>query len=282
MTASPPSESYVAGKVVSTETLPIEYGSDERCSKKTEQFMNQNEPIHPTKLELTGGAGRFSVQVWRPEAKSAEPIFVLPNGYGLLPYAQSVCEEFAARGHTVYSLNVRGQGDSAGECSVPGAAEDISIAMSAISEQEKSVRLLVHCTAALPLILLGKNSPFWQSVKSVLLYCYLADPQSHLDRFRLKCARYGVRFVVDGGRLDCFGPDAYRAIPVPLAIVHPLMPDNLRRASLPQVRELAKLTGATHLETPASGYNISVDPQKQVIRETIEQCFAPLLSEPGS
>lgn len=244
--------------------------------------MNQNEAIHPTKLELTGGAGKFSVQMWKPETKAGEPIFVLPNGYGLLPYAQTVCEEFAARGHMVYSLNVRGQGDSSGECSVPGAAEDISTALSAILERERSLRLLVHCTAALPLILLGKDSPFWQSVKSVLLYCYLADPQSHFDRFRLKCARYGVRFVADGSRLDCYDPDAYRAIPVPLAIVHPLTPDNLRRASLPQVRELAKVTGATHLVTPASGYNINTDPQKHVIRETIDHCFAPLFSEPGS
>ena len=243
--------------------------------------MNLRDTVQPTELQLTGGAGKFSVQVWRPETKSRDPIFVLPNGYGLLPYAQSVCEEFAARGHSVYSLNVRGQGGNAGECSVSGAAEDIATAMSAISERETSFRLLVHCTAALPLIALGGNAPFWQSVKSVLLYCYLADPQSHFDRFRLKCARYGVRFVADGGQLDSYGPDSYRAIPVPLAIVHPLMPDNLRRASLPQVRELAKVTGATHLETPASGYNINTDPQKEIVRETIDYCFTPLFSGPG-
>lgn len=241
--------------------------------------MNSNFQIHTSVLKLNGGAGAITLKTWRPTTQLVESIFILPNGYGLLPYAESVCEEFAARGRTVYSLDARGQGGNLGEYSVLGAAEDIAEAVTHVAQQETSLHVLVHCSAALSLIHLGRDSAIWQTVRSVLLYCYLAEPQAHLNRFRLKCARYGVHLARDVGRLDCYGPASYRAIPVPLAVVHPRIPANLRRASLRQVHELAEKAGAVGITTPERGYNISTQPQKSAVREAIDRDFLPLLTD---
>ena len=232
----------------------------------------------PHRTILKGSAGRFCLMNWQPQQHRHDSIVVLPNGYGFLQYAKSVCGELSAHGYSVYTVNVRGQGESAGEYSIPGAAEDISAAIEHIKADEKSLHLLVHCSAALPLIWLGSGAPFWKSVKSVLLYCYLAEPEKHLTRFRLKCARYGVRLAEDVGPLDCYDSAAYRAIPVPMAVVHPQVPANLLRASLAQLQALADHLDSAEITAPASGYNINSCPQHAVVQETVKRDFLPLLT----
>jgi hypothetical protein len=239
--------------------------------------MSATTPIRTSVEKLNGDAGTITLKTWRPSKQAGDPVFLLPNGYGLLPYAESVCEELAARGKMVYSLDLRGQGGNPGEFSVPGAAEDIASAVSHVSEQEPSFHLLVHCSSALPLILLGEDAENWRAVKSVLLYHYLAEPRAHLDRFRMKCARYGVRVADDVGRLDCYGPEAYRDIPVPLAVVHPNIPANLHRADMRQIRELAEKAGIGIIATPESGYDINTNPQKTAVREAVDRDILPLV-----
>jgi hypothetical protein len=231
--------------------------------------MDVTTPVRSSEEKLSGGAGTITLKTWWPSKPAGEPVFLLPNGYGLLPYAESVCEELAARGKMVYSLDLRGQGGNPGEYSVPGAAEDIVAAVARVSEQEASFHLLAHCSAALPLILLGNGAATWRSVKSVLLYHYLAEPQAHLDRFRMKCDRYG--------RLDCYGPKAYRDIPVPLAVVHPNIPANLFRADTQQIRELTEKADIAVITTPVSGYDINTNPQKAAVREAIDRDLLPLV-----
>ena len=218
---------------------------------------------------------------WQPQQHSHDSLVVLPNGYGVLEYAKSVCAELAGYGYPVYTMNVRGQGESTGQYSIPGAAEDISVAIEHIKAEENSLQLLVHCSAALPLLWLGPDAPLWKSVKAVLLYCYLAEPEKHLARFRLKCERYGIRGVKDVSRLDCYGPSAYRAIPVPLAVVHPQIPANRRRASLQQLQELASHLDSPEIRAPASGYDINSRPQHAVVQKTVERDFIPLLTRVG-
>jgi len=232
----------------------------------------------PHRTILKGSAGRFCLMNWQPQQRRHDSVVVLPNGYGFLQYAKSVCEELSAHGYSVYTMNVRGQGESVGEYSIHGAAEDISVAIKHIKADEKSLHLLVHCSAAMPLIWLGANAPLWKSVKSVLLYCYLAEPEKHLARFRLKCERYGVRLAEDVGPLDCYGSAAYRTIPVPMAVVHPQVPANLQRASLAQLEELADHLDSAEITAPASGYNINSFSQHAVVQETVERDFLPLLT----
>jgi hypothetical protein len=239
--------------------------------------MNTTTTVRASEQMLAGAAGTITLKTWQPSSQSAEPIFLLPNGYGVLPYAESVCEELAVRGRKVYSLDLRGQGGNPGEYSVPGAAEDIAEAVARVAEQESFVHLLAHCSAALPLILLGNDVTTWRSVKSVLLYHYLAEPQAHLDRFRMKCARYGVQVAEDIGRLDCYGPEAYRDIPVPFAVVHPNIPANLLRADTQQIRELAEKAGIAVITTPESGYDINTNPQKTLVRKAIDRDLLPLV-----
>lgn len=93
-----------------------------------------------SKILLNGNAGCFSLMNWQPQRPHRDSIVVLPNGYGLLEYANSVCEEFASRGHPVYAVNVRGQGGNAGEWSILGAAEEISAALEFINAERKPLR----------------------------------------------------------------------------------------------------------------------------------------------
>lgn len=239
--------------------------------------MNLTTLVRATEQNLAGNAGPIALKSWRPTEPAGAPVFVLPNGYGLLPYAEAVCEELASRGRSVYSLDARGQGASAGEYSVPGVAEDIADAIAHVAACEPSVHLLAHCSAALPLIELADHAPTWGAVRSVVLYHYLADPQAHLERFRVKCAEYGVRLAADVGRLDCYPPQAYRAIPVPLAVIHPGIPANGRRADVEQLRRLGDSIGATTIVTPERGYDIATRPQRDEVRDAVERDILPLL-----
>jgi hypothetical protein len=239
--------------------------------------MNATTPILVSEQQLRGEAGTIALKRWQPSATDGDPVMVLPNGYGMLSYAESVCTDLAARGRTVYSLNARGQGGNAGEYSVPGAADDIAEAVLHVSQEERSFHLLVHCSAALPLIRMGADATFWQTVKSVVLYCYLAEPQAHLDRFRAKCEAYGVQLAQDVGRLDCYGPEAYNAIPVPLAVVHPEFPANHYRATAEQLRTLADAAGVSSVTTPEGGYDIKTSPQAETVAATIDRAILPLL-----
>ena len=72
--------------------------------------MDVTTPVRSSEEKLSGGAGTITLKTWWPSKPAGEPVFLLPNGYGLLPYAESVCEELAGRGKMVYSLDLRGQG----------------------------------------------------------------------------------------------------------------------------------------------------------------------------
>jgi|LGOV01.1.fsa_nt_gb hypothetical protein len=240
--------------------------------------MKQKVTSSRTDITLTGSAGGFVMHIWHPPKKTGDSVLVLPNGYGLLEYARTVCEELSSHGHNVYSIEARGQGRSDGEYSINGAAEDICDTLDRIHEQEKDLHLLAHCSSALPLIYLGKNAPIWKAIKSVTIYCYLAEPHTHMDIFRHKCQRYGVRLAKSVGRLDCYGPEAYRSIPVPLTIVHPKMPTNLRRASLSQLHDIASKVDSLRIATPATGYNINAHAQKATVRTVIERDLLPLVT----
>ncbi len=240
--------------------------------------MKQQITSSRTDVALTGRAGSFAMHIWRPSQKTGDSVLVLPNGYGLLEYARTVCEEFSSHGHNVYSIEVRGQGRSDGEYSIKGAAEDISNAIERIQEQEKDLHLLAHCTSAFPLISLGKNALIWKTIKSVTLYCYVSEPQLHMERFRHKCQQYGVRLAKNVGQLDCYGPEAYQAIPVPLTIIHPKTPINLRRASLSQLYNMASKVASIQIITPTTDYNISTHAQKVAVRAVVERDLLPLIT----
>lgn len=240
--------------------------------------MNATAPIRSASQRLRGDAGSITLGSWLPRRPASDSVVVLPNGYGMLSYAESVCQDLATHGKRVYSVSARGQEGNPGEYSVPGAADDIAAAVAHLEEREASFHLLVHCSAALPLIRNGENAAFWRAVKSVVLYCYLAEPQSHLDRFRAKCAAYGVQLAGDVGRLDCYGPEAYNAIPVPLAVVHPTFRTNQYRASSEQLLELTNRAAIASISMPRDGYDIKTSPQTKLVGEIVAREIVPLLA----
>lgn len=229
---------------------------------------------------LQGDAGTFHVFSFkRASVASFRPLLVLPNGYGTLTYARTLCRHLAARGHPTYTVDVCGQGESAGSYSIPGAMHDIARTIEYLTAEEPSkIDMIVHCSSMLPLIDLGRNHPAWDAVQSVLLYCYLAHPADHFPRFKRKCVRHHVRLDEQVGDLDRYGPEAYCEIPVRLSVVHPRTAVNLRRATLAELDILSSRRPLDAVRTPLRGYNISSRAQQRAVKQTADHEFLSILT----
>ncbi|MCC7389434.1 MAG: hypothetical protein IT431_11765 [Phycisphaerales bacterium] len=206
-------------------------------------------------------------------------MLLLPNGYGVLRYAQSVGSAISSAGaRDVVAMNFRGQGASDGVLDIAGCAADLRTVLDWVGAP---AQLLVHCSAMLPLLTLKGTDPMWRSVQDAVLYGYLAQPAKHLDRFRRKAERYGVRFSEAVEQSGEFTVDRYAEIPVPLSLVHPQISENLRRASLDEVELLSRVGRLVQTRTPAEGYAIDDMPQESLVYGVCQSEILPLL-EAGS
>lgn len=232
-----------------------------------------------TESVIRGPAGQLQLLTYRGAGTRPGPLLVLPNGYGLLGYVRSLCRVLSRTWSHVYAPNLRGQGPSDGELSVPGGAADIVTLLSELPHSAGGAKytLLVHCTSILHLLEIPPTDPAWSCVSRVVLYSYLAKPHEHLVRFRRKARRYGVRLADDLGDLRKVCPKQYAKLPVPLGIVHPVTPTSIRRASLQELEELRQTVHPFAVSTPKIGYRIANQAQTKSVETVVTHDYLPML-----
>ena len=181
----------------------------------------------------------------------------------------------------VFGCNLRGQGESDGELTVPGITEDVAQILTTISGRAgEKLDVVVHCSSILSLFLekfLMADS--FECISSLVLYGYLAEPHEHLGRFRRKAAQYGVRFSSDLRLKSAYSPLDYLKIRCPWALIHPTTSENLARANPDQVRELVAVADPSYVRMPENGYSISNRSQRLMISGFVSQELEPVLRE---
>jgi len=208
-------------------------------------------------------------------------ILVLPNGYGALSYLKTVCTELADIGCSVSALNFSGQGESEGKLSLEAMTNDLDFALRTAYERfdmSNGLTVFANCTAMLPILELNKRGYDWSAVRLIILYGYLAHPAKHFPRFIRKARKYKVRVCQEPDSLPPYGPNDFAAIPVPLVVIHPRIPNNIHRASVSDVVELAEIAKPTAFYVPDFGYAISDHPQNVSVRKIISSFVSPHLS----
>ena len=225
-----------------------------------------------------GPNGMLEVFTW--DASSDAPaVAVLPNGYGMLSYAHTVCEVLADIGASVSAVNFSGQGQSDGDLSLSSMTSDCGAFLERViaGSGGQPVTILAHCTAMLPLIELDRQSFSWDHFKQIILYGYLATPSEHFARFLRKGRRYGVRVGQELDTLPEFLPEDYAAISCDLVVIHPRIPNNLYRAMPGDLQGLIETARPRSVFVPDFGYAISQYPQITKVRAIVESFIVPLL-----
>ena len=240
-----------------------------------------NELLSEHVMEMTSLAGpNGRLETFANSASRDAPrVVVLPNGYGMLQYAHSVCGSLSRLGVNVHAINCSGQGLSDGQLSLASLAADIEFFLSNLRDNSNSERLtiLAHCTAMLPLLELNRSGFSWSGIETIILYGYLADPAVHFARFIRKARRYHVRVAHDVSDLPDFTPADYAALPCGFVVVHPRIPNNLYRASVEDVLQLATTASPRGFYLPDFGYAISDHPQSRKVDMIIDSFIAPYL-----
>lgn len=230
----------------------------------------------PPRLATTPNGRRQFFLYGEAEALQDCNVFILPNGYGVLAYAHEVGATLSRLGHRVCAVNVAGQGESEGLLSLTAAQRDLTWYLNQAADEP--VSLVVHCSAMLALLRVPPTEPFWRRVDRIVLYAYLAHPDLHLDRFHQKAQRFGVRINPDPECLTGFGPDAYGALPAPLAVIHPRDRLNQIRASDVDVEELILAANPYRIARPDCAYAIDDEPQPEVVRDIVTRLIDPFLT----
>lgn len=230
------------------------------------------------RTSMTGPNGCLEVFYWT-DCHEGPPVVVLPNGYGMLRYAHTVCLSLANIGACPVSLNFSGQGQSEGSLSLNSMTSDTHAFLDRVTSdtQGRHITILAHCTAMLPLIELNRRGYNWSGVKQIILYGYLANPVAHFERFLRKGRRYGVRINQSREQLPSFPPAEYAALPCELIVVHPRIPNNLYRASIEDVLDLVRIAHPRSFYLPDFGYAISDHPQKSKVDLIVTSFIAPYL-----
>ncbi|MBL7184773.1 MAG: hypothetical protein ISS70_00480 [Phycisphaerae bacterium] len=227
---------------------------------------------------MAGPNGCLEVFHWTT-CDEGSPVAVLPNGYGMLRYAHTVCLSLATIGACPVALNFSGQGRSEGSLSLSSMTADTRAFLDRVISDTRGspITILAHCTAMLPLIELNRRGYNWSGVKQIILYGYLANPVGHFERFLRKGRRYGVRINQSREQLPSFPPSEYAALPCELIVVHPRIPNNLYRASIEDVLDLVRIAHPRSFYLPDFGYAISDHPQKSKVDLIVTSFIAPYL-----
>lgn len=240
-----------------------------------------NEFFSDRAMETTSWSGPYGcLEVFSNSAIDDAPrVAVLPNGYGMLKYAHSVCESLGRLGASVHAINCSGQGNSDGHLSLTSLAADIEFFLNNLRSNCEShcETILAHCTAMLPLLELNRSGFSWSGIKTIILYGYLAGPATHFARFIRKARRYHVRVAHNASDLPDFTPADYAALPCSFVVVHPRIPNNLYRASVEDVLQLATEASPQGFYLPDFGYAISDHPQSRKVDMIVDSFIAPYL-----
>ncbi len=233
-----------------------------------------------TQETLAGPNGNLQ-SFWYNENKRAHGVLVLPNGYGVLNYLRTVCQQLAEIGCSVFTLDFSGQGQSDAKLSLKTMTEDLSFAIQMARERLNSslgITILAHCTAMLPLLELSKKRYDLTGIRLVILYGYLAHPVEHFSRFLRKGKKYKIRIDQSPDDLPNYTSEDYAAFPVPLVVIHPRIPNNIHRASVTDVTKLVQIAKPKAFYVPDFGYAISNHEQVNNVKRIITSFVSPYIS----
>lgn len=232
-----------------------------------------------TKL-LDTPAGKLEVFYLHNNNAIEKEILVLPNGYGALEYIKTLGKRLSENWSNITIPNLRGQGQSDGELSITGGANDIDYLCKEIkSSSDKKITIIVHCSAIFYILSLTKKQEFWVNIEKIILYGYLAEPEHHIDRFTKKAKKHGVKVQFTRDEVTRFTPSIYSEIPVPFYVVHPLSGINLSRANKVQLDELNIKGNPKLILTPEKGYEILDLAQNSMTSSIVRDCFNPILNK---
>ena len=224
-------------------------------------------------------AGKLEVFSLHNNNAIEQEVLVLPNGYGALEYCKTLGGRLSERWSNITIPNLRGQGQSDGELSIKGGANDVEYLCKEIkSSSGKKITIIVHCSAIFYILSLTKKQEFWINIEKIILYGYLAAPADHIDRFTKKAKKYGVKVHVTRDEVTRFTPSIYSEIPVPFYVVHPLSGINLSRANKIQLDELNIKGNPKLILTPEKGYEILDLGQNAMTSSIVINCFNPILN----
>ena len=236
------------------------------------------ETTQETMSFLNGPSGKIQIYALNNGKAKKEQILILPNGYGVLEYCKSLGGALSGQWSDIFMPNLRGQGLSDGELSIKGGSEDVKFVCKEIrSIHDGKITIIVHCSAMLYLLNLVHEKKFWLNIERVILYAYLACPVIHIDRFKRKTKKYGVRVKFNEKELWHSNSFKYRDIPVPFFVVHPLNKINLTRANKTQLNELNKYSNPCKILTPKKGYEILDIWQDHSVSNIVTNYYSPII-----
>ena len=225
-------------------------------------------------------AGKLEVFSLHNNNAIEQEVLVLPNGYGALEYCKSLGDKLSESWSNITIPNLRGQGQSDGEFSIQGGANDIEYLCKEInSSSGKKITIIAHCSAIFCILSLTKNQEFWINIEKIILYGYLATPADHLGRFTKRAKKYGVKVQFTRDEFTKFTPNIYSEIPAPFYVVHPLSGINLLRANKLQLDELNVKGKPKVILTPEKGYEILDLAQKSLTSSIVRDCFNSILKK---
>jgi len=216
-----------------------------------------------------------------PEKKSAREVLVLPNGYGMLAYAQELCLQLPNNHNcNVVGVNCSGQGNSNGELSVLQAAIDIKNVINQLKTDNngKKITLIAHCTGMYPLLHLASDANLWKNIQRIIIYGYLANPEIHINRFLEKASNFNVRLnekYLDSKRLSIAD---YEKLPIPYVLIHPTILSNRIRATSDELKTFKNTRQLEAIHEPDFGYNIANFRQKKSVSNIVSSYIVRYLN----
>jgi len=192
-------------------------------------------------------------------------IILLPNGYGRLKYIDTLEKVLIKNGYLVTVPILSGQAhrklDSV--LDLNSGTIDLQHEISRVSINKK-IPVIAHCSSLILLSRLDEKS--LNSISSIILYSYLANPHLHYNRFQEKCRKFGVNINVSENDLRPYSDfRSYSNTSIPIILIHPFTPLNNLRASKSDLDQFSTLPSVKAIYTPEIGYEIEDDYQEKKV-----------------
>ncbi len=204
-------------------------------------------------------------------------LFILPNGYGILKYIESLAEKLAPQTKEVIIPILSGQNGGDSKLGIETAVKEFKNIFTHVVGSDTRVNMICHCSALLYLSEI-KDERIWKHIDKIILYSFLAHPDKHYDRFIKKSKRYGVAINEREMNLEKYSDmTIYEKIPCDIHVIHPKTDMNRLRASKKDLAKLSQLNNIITVVEPETGYEIEDDPQDDQVAYIINKYISNLM-----